>query len=127
MQRANCLLPDPARPGNLHDVLFPQRARIERLIERALETENRDLAHELIVLLDMADAPFEDREEEPDHEAEHDGCPCDDVAGEPELGWLNPWGEVPLSYREPARSAAGYAIDADGDMAGGCVEEVRHG
>ena len=124
--RASDVLPDPADPGNIHDIVSPQRARIDTLIESALETGDGELAHELIVLLDMADAPFNDREDEPDHEAEEDVCDCDDAKGEADLGWLNPWGEIPHTYRDPDQSAPTdrMYLDADGDMAGGCAGEV---
>ena len=60
--RASHVLPDPALPGNLHDVLSPQRSRIEALIERLIEAGADATATVLIELLDRADAPSEDRE-----------------------------------------------------------------
>ena len=103
--RANHVIPDPDAPGNL-------KQRVEALAEAAAEAGEDWLSSALIDALDRADAPFDDVETP------------DDI--EPDLGWLNPEGELPHTYREPrrrARTDEAY-VDADGDLSGGCAGEA---
>ena len=142
--RASHVLPDPAAPGNIHDVLSPQRGHIEALIELLIEAGADATATVLVEVLDQADAPFEDLEPSlgaPESnlavanarygnmdQAASWCTPTDDLEvpddAEPDMGWLNPEGDLPHSYREPSRTDGAY-VDADGDLSGGCAGEVR--
>ena len=147
--RATSFLPDPAAPGNIDDIISPQRGHIEALIELLIEAGADAMAVVLIEVLDQADAPFEDLEpslgapKESMAAIDRRHCnvdqteswrtPTDDLECaddfEPDLGWHNPEGEIPHSYHRPSRTprADVERMDADGDLSGGCFGEARHG